>query len=109
MYTADIHSNKETVKDAIYELDIALSFARKEKDKLLCLITGYGSKGTSHKIKSEILIILEEYIKDNKIKGFLLGSDIDMFNYKYQKFIYKDRIPKKDKIIKNPGAIYVAV
>lgn len=109
MYTSDIHSHKETIKEAIYELDIALQFARKEKDRLLCIITGYGSKGTSHKIKTEIENVLNEYLKLNKIKGFLIGSDIDMFNDKYQKFIYKDRIPKKDKMIKNPGAIYIAV
>lgn len=109
MYTADIHSNFETVKEAIYNLDIAISFARKEKDKLLCLIIGYGSKGTKHKIKTEILNKLNEYLDNKKIKGYLVGSEIDIFNGNYQKFIYKDRIPEKDKIIKNPGAIYIAV
>ncbi|MBR3617417.1 MAG: hypothetical protein IKN46_01940, partial [Acholeplasmatales bacterium] len=69
----------------------------------------YGSKGTKHKIKTEILNKLNEYLDNKKIKGYLVGSEIDIFNGNYQKFIYKDRIPEKDKIIKNPGAIYIAV
>ena len=62
MYTIDIHSNKERVNDALYQLDIAIKIARQDKDKILCLITGYGSHNTKHKIKTAIEEKLNELV-----------------------------------------------
>ena len=107
MYTEDIHSNKETVSQALDKLDIALSIARRDKDKILCLIVGYGSKTNKHKIKSAIIDKLDEYLSVNRIKGYILGSDLDIFNEKYQKLPNNYKIPDKEKQEKNPGKIYI--
>lgn len=109
MYIIDIHSNKETVKDALYQLDEGIKIARRDKDKILCVITGYGSHNTSHKIKTAIEEKLEAYINDKFIKGWIRGNELDIFNKRYQSFPNSDRIPKNDKNIKNPGAIYIAL
>ena len=109
MYIKDIHSNNETINDAIYELLEGIKMAKRDKDKILCLITGYGSHGTSHKIKTAIEEKLDELLKDKIIKGWLRGTELDIFNYKYQSFPNAYNIPKKDKNDKNPGAIYIAV
>lgn len=109
MLTRDIHSNKETVEIALYDLKESILLAKKDKDRLLCLIVGYGSKGHTHKIKSAVLEKLNEYADNKFIKGFILGSDIDIFNMEYHKFPLKDKIPQTDKRMKNPGAIYIAV
>ena len=105
MITIDIHSNHETVSDAISMLDSAIKLGRKEKDKIICLIVGYGSKGTSHKIRSAVIEKLEELKEKRNIKG----SDIDIFNQKKQKFIGKDRISEEEKKKRNPGAIYISL
>ena len=54
MLTRDIHSNNETVSVALYELKVSIDLTRHDRDKLLCLITGYGSSGKTHKIKTAI-------------------------------------------------------
>ena len=109
MFTKDIHSNKETVKDALYELDSAIKLAKQTNNKILCLITGYGSHNTSHKIKTGIEEKLDEYIKDNKIKSWINGNDLDIFNKKYQDFKNNHLIPEDDKKRRNPGVIYISL
>ncbi len=109
MFTKDIHSNRETVKDALYELDIAIKMARRDKDKILCLVTGYGSHNTSHKIKTAIEEKLDEYLKTNFIKAWLRGNELDIFNKKYQTFPNNHKIPEEHKKQRNPGTIYVAL
>ena len=109
MITIDIHSNHETVSDAISMLDSAIKLGRKEKDKILCLIVGYGSKGTSHKIRSAVIEKLEELKEKRNIKDYINGSDLDIFNLNYQKFIGKERISEEEKKKRNPGAIYISL
>ena len=109
MLTRDIHSNKESVVIALYDLHESIMLAKRDKDRLLCLIVGYGSKGTRHKIQTSVMDKLEEYLKNNTIKGYIRGNQIDIFDRAYQSFPYKDRIPEEDKKRKNPGAIYIAV
>ena len=109
MLTVDIHSNKETVKEAMYTLKEHILTAKRDKDKLLCLIVGYGSKGTSHKIKTATIEALDEYLKSSFIKGYLLGENCDIFNSEYHKFIKRDRIPDLYKRSTNKGVIFVAV
>ena len=60
MKTADIHSDSENYDALIKKIDVEIRFAKREKDKLLCLIVGYGSSGGSHKIKNNTISILEE-------------------------------------------------
>ncbi len=109
MLRRDIHSNKETVQNASYDLDQSIALAKRDKDKLLCLIIGYGSKGTAHKIHTAVIKRLEEYLNANRIKGYILGSQLDIFNPDYQNFPARDKIPDDDKRQRNPGAVYVAV
>lgn len=109
MFTRDIHSNKETVKDALYELDNSILMAKKMKEHILCLIIGYGSHGTKHKINSAILDALKEYKEKNKIKDYILGSNLYIFNTEYQKFKGKEYIPDTEKTKRNNGAVYIYI
>lgn len=109
MFTKDIHSNRETVKDALYELELAIKLAKQTNNKILCIITGYGSHNTSHKIKTAIEEKLNEYLLDNKIKSWLNGNELDIFNPKYQNFKNNNLIPEEDKKRRNPGAIYISL
>ncbi len=109
MYTIDIHSNKETIDAAFYNLDIGIKIARQNKEKILCVITGYGSHNTKHKIKSAIILKLEEYVNKKYVKGYILGNEVDIFNARYQSFPNKEKLGKEEFINKNPGVIYVAL
>lgn len=108
MYEVDIHSNKETVEVALYNLKIAINMAKKEPDKLLKVVVGYGSTGKSHKIKTSVIEKLDEYKNNKFIKDYLLGENIDIFDVKYQNFKGKDRIPDKEKSL-NKGIILILV
>lgn len=105
MRSVDLHSDCENINTLKYKLEIEFSFARKS-DRLLCLIVGYGSKGGTHKIRNNVIELLEEY-KGKKIKDYILGNDIDIFNSKYHSFLGKDRIPEELKKTTNPGIILV--
>ena len=108
MITKDIHSNKETINDAIYALDLAIKEAKRDKDRILCLITGYGSKGGTHKIRTAILEKLEEYKEKGRIKAYILGSDID-YGEKYIEFLKS--APRFYNVEKqaNNGVLYVSL
>ena len=106
MYTVDIHYQGSTRLSTKHNIDESIIIARREKDKLLCLIVGKGNGGT-HKIKSESLLILNDYKANNKIKDFICGCDLDIFSSVYLNFKYRDRIPQVEKIKKNAGSIYV--
>ena len=109
MITRDIHSNKETIIHALYELDNSIFLAKKAKEKILCLIIGYGSHGTSHKINTVILEKLEEYKRNGKVKDYILGNKLDIFDLDYQKFKNKELIPETEKKKKNPGCVYISL
>lgn len=106
MYTVDIHYNGATKLSCKHNIDEAIIIARRDKDKLLCLIVGRGNGGT-HKIKTETINILTDYKVQNKIKDFICGADLDLFSSVYLSFKYRDRIPEIEKKKKNSGAIYV--
>ena len=108
MINYDIHNDKQGFDRIKYDLDIQIKFAKREKDRLLCLIVGYGSTGGTHKIKNNAIEILEEYKKNNRIKDYLLGDNLDIFNPLYQSFKGKDNIPSNLKNI-NPGIIIILV
>ena len=108
MITKDIHSNKETVNDALYLLDLAIREAKKDKDRILCLITGYGSKGGTHKIRTAVLEKIEEYKKNNRIKAHILGSDID-YGEKYIEFLKSAKGFYNVEKQCNNGVIYIAL
>jgi hypothetical protein len=92
MYTVDIHYNGATRLSARYNIDQSIIIARRQPDKLLCLIVGRSNGGT-HKIKTETLNILEEYKNQNKIRDYICGSDLELFSSVFINFKYKDRIP----------------
>ncbi len=105
MYTKDFHSL--TVNEALYELEQAIKTARRDKDKVLCLIVGYGSSGRTHKIKTAFLELLDTKAKNNLIKAYIAGENLDMFSKEYLSFKYLDRIPLEAKRKHNRGEIYV--
>lgn len=103
----DIHSNKETVDTALYELEQSIKLCKRTKDKLLILIVGYGSTSGHHKIKTNVLLKLEEYKNKNFIKDYIEGNKLDIFSLEYQKFKYSHLISEEEKRKKNPGIIYI--
>lgn len=95
MYTVDLHLKNETVETACYNLLESIKLARTSKERVLCLIVGYGSTGGTHKIKTAILERLTELKSKNQIKGFLEGNEVDIFNPKYLTLKDHELIPKR--------------
>lgn len=106
MISRDIHYGKPTVVNALEHLDIFLKDVKRE-EKIVEVITGYGSTGGSSKIKNAVIKRLEEYKENNYIKDFICGDELDIFNPKYQNFKYLSLIPIEVKKIRNKGAIYI--
>ena len=106
MLSRDIHYGKPTVANALEHLEIFLKDVKKS-EKIVEVITGYGSTSGSSKIKNAVLKRLEE-LKDIKyIKDYICGNELDIFNLKYQNFKYRSLIPDNVKKICNSGAIYI--
>ena len=101
----DIHSNKETKEQALYNLMTHIKMCKRLKDRVLYVVVGYGSTSGKHIIKTNTLELAEELKEKNQIKDYILGNELDIFNAKYQRFKYKDLINEEEKRIKNPGLI----
>ena len=108
MRSRDIHYGKPTVANALDHLDIFLKEVKKS-EKIVEVITGYGSTGGSSKIKNAVLLRLGEYKEKNYIKDFICGDELDIFNPKYQNFKYRILIPEDIKKMRNKGAIYIVL
>ncbi len=108
MLSRDIHYGKPTVANAIDHLDIFLKEV-KRSEKIVEVITGYGSTGGTSKIKNAVIERLEELKAQKYIKDYICGNELDIFNFKYQNFKYRDLIPEKVKKIQNNGAIYIVL
>lgn len=104
MYTVDLHLKNETVETACYNLMENIKLARSSKERVLCLIVGYGSTGGTHKIKTAVLERLAELKEKNQVKGFIEGNEIDIFNPKYLSLKGRESIPKGNY---NKGQIIV--
>ncbi|MDE7162128.1 MAG: hypothetical protein K2N65_05145 [Anaeroplasmataceae bacterium] len=107
MYTVDLHLKNETTQTALYNLKEAISLAKRTKEHILCLIVGYGSTGGTHKIKTAVLKDLEEFKQKNQIKDYIEGSDLDIFNLKYQTLKGREWIDTECLKRKNKGEILV--
>lgn len=106
MISRDIHYGKPTVANAIDHFNIFLKESKKS-EKIIEVITGYGSTGGSSKIKNAIISLLDDYKQTKYIKDYICGNELDIFNIKYQNFKYKSLIPDVIKRLQNPGAIYI--
>lgn len=109
MYTLDIHSYASSVAGALKQLDSGIALARKSKDSVICVIVGYGSSGGTHKIRNFVIEKLDEYIENKRVKEYLLGTEIDMFNKKYQCSKMKDKLTEEDKKKANLGNIFILI
>ena len=108
MRSRDIHYGKPTVANALDHLDLFLKEV-KRSEKIVEVITGYGSTGGSCKIKNAVIKRLEEYKEKNYIKDFICGDELDIFNKKYQEFKYRSLLTEEIKRIQNKGAIYIVL
>lgn len=106
MISRDIHYGKPTVYNAIEHLKLFLKDV-KRSEKIVEVITGYGSSSGSCKIKNEAIKYLEELKEISYIKDYICGNDLDIFSLKYQNFKYKSLISEDVKKRCNPGAIYI--
>ena len=110
MYTVDLHNYNQNRNDALYNLDRALDHIRKSKEHLVALIVGKGEKsGSTHIIRTYILDVLTEYKAQNKIKDFIEGNNIDIFNPIYHSFKGREYLTDDDKKNANKGIIIVCV
>ena len=108
MLSRDIHYGKPSVINALEHLDIFLKEV-KRSEKIVEVITGYGSTGGSSKIKNAVIERLEELKSQRYVKDFICGNELDIFNPKYQNFKYLSLIPDSVKKIRNNGAIYIVL
>lgn len=108
MLSRDIHYGKPTVANALEHLELFIRDS-KRSEKIVEVITGYGSSGGSCKIRNAVTLKLVEYKEKNYIKDFIFGNEIDIFNSKYQNFKYKTLLPEELKIIQNKGAVYIVL
>lgn len=106
MIEIDIHEGYPKVDTAIKNLEEQIKLFKRQNKKAICVITGYGSKGGSHKIKNAAI----EYLNIQKgklVKDYILGENIDIFNEIYQKFSYKNLIDEEMKFKQNKGSIVI--
>ena len=108
MRSRDIHYGMPTVANALDHLDLFLK-ETKRTERIVEVITGYGSTGGSSKIKNAVIKRLEEYKEKNYIKDFICGDELDIFNIKYQNFKYRNLLTEDIKRIRNKGAIYIVL
>lgn len=106
MIEIDIHEGHPKVNVAIKNLEEQIKLFKRQNKKAICVITGYGSKGGSHKIKNATIEYLDMQ-KGKLVKDYILGEDIDMFNIIYQKFSYQHLIDEDMKKKHNKGAIVI--
>ena len=109
MYTVDIHLKGENVASAISNLHSSIKLARSSKERLLCVIVGYGSTGGTHKIKTAVLEELQALKSHNKIRDYILGSELDIFKIKYQQFKGKALLDRATLNRRNPGEIIIYI
>lgn len=107
MFTRDLHLKNETVQTALYNLKETILLARNTKEHVVCLIVGYGSTGGTHKIKTAVLVQLEELKNKHQIKDYIEGNDLDIFNPRYQMLKGKEWLDKEALQRKNKGEIFV--
>lgn len=106
MLSRDIHYGKPTTYNAIEHLKLFLQNVKKS-EKIVEVITGYGSSGGSSKIKNATKKYLDELIKNKYIKDYIWGNEIDIFNSKYQNFKYKSLIPDVERNKRNSGSVFI--
>ena len=106
MRSRDIHYRMPSVANALEHLDLFIK-ETKRSEKIIEVITGYGSTGGSSKIKNAVIKRLEEYKESNYIKDYICGNEIDIFNKKYQNFKYTNLLTPEVKRMQNKGAIYI--
>ena len=106
MISRDIHYGKPTVYNAIEHLKLFLRDV-KRSEKIVEVITGYGSTIGSSKIKNAAIEYLSQLKEDGYIKDYICGNELDIFNIKYQNFKYRLLITEEVKKRCNPGAIYI--
>ena len=73
--------------------------------KVLKVIHGYGSKGTGGKIKHDLLFLLQNLLKQKKIKGFAPNERFTQQNEKYSNYfkLYPELLIDSDLQNLNPG------
>jgi len=73
--TVDLKSDMPPIHEALQRLDREITFARKEKIKLLKLVHGYGSTGTGGDIRVAVQKRLTELAQAREIRGCIFGEN----------------------------------
>ncbi len=76
----DLEYGYPIVKHAIDRLKVILHDAKKNKEKVIAIIHGYGSSGVGGKIKRNVHEFLEEEIKLHHIEKYIKGENFNMYN-----------------------------
>lgn len=89
---------------ALVEQEIEVLNLQKEI-KILKVIHGYGSSGTGGKIKQELSLFLQDFVKKNKIKYFIQNEKFTPAKKEYSFYtkLYPQLILESDLQNQNPG------
>lgn len=106
----DLHPRGARVDDALARLDRIVSSARASGPSLFAVITGYGSRGGTAKIKEAVLAACALYARQRHIRGFLDGEYAgDLFSAQHIAFPDSALLPAYCKRSPNPGVVYICV
>jgi len=70
----NLEEGMPTANAALLRLDYALAEARRERQRFLKLIHGYGSSGVGGRLREEVFQALSRMEREGRIEGFLPGE-----------------------------------
>jgi hypothetical protein len=73
--TVNLKSDMPQVQEALQRLGRELTVARQQKQALLKVIHGYGSRGAGGDIRIAVQKRLQEMSQDGQIRGFIFGEN----------------------------------
>ena len=97
IYEVDIHAGHPFVEEAMEMF---------EEEYVLKVVTGYGSRGGTHRIQDELLMKLISLKCDGEIVDYIKGNELSFHHSRLSNKLTR-MIPAADKRIANPGVVYI--
>lgn len=91
----NLEDEKPTVKQAMDRLELELRLAKKQNVCVLKIIHGFGSTGNGGKIRVALRRAMPEYQKRGKIRFFVPGERLTIFEEETRKLLQRVRISEK--------------
>ncbi len=106
IYEVDIHEGHPFVEEAMDVFESELEYAKVRNAHVFKVVTGYGSKGGTHRILDEVLGRLYTLKYYGEIVDYIRGSELSFHHSRLSAKLLK-MIPDNDKRIANPGVVYI--